>query len=209
MSKPAISESSAVSALDEFLTEADSATSPGQRVTVNMRALSGLALLVLRGSQSDPAFIAHSGQALGDPLPVTPSTSVGNEQQRVLWISPDEWWILTESARKQQLLNQLQQADKVESMQVLDNSGSLCALEIFGLNHLTVLRHLTPFDVESMAVNACISTSVPQATITIVRPDAARVYLIFRRSYAHWLTQLLKTAARPYGLRVTVTASPG
>ncbi len=206
---PPFARGTGVSGLSDWLTEADSAASPGQRVTVNLRELTGLSLLVLRGEAGDKSFVASASSVLGDSLPVTPSTCSGDDRQRLLWISPDEWWILLETDRKPEVLRRLGNADAETSMQVLDNSGSLCALEVSGLNHLTVLRHLTPFDVESMPVDACISTAVPQATITIIRPDPARVTLLFRRSYANWLSQLLKTAARPYGLRVTVTANPG
>lgn len=199
---------SRLSALAGIASEADSGSSLGQRVSVSAREITRLNLLVLRGDQKDPAFLTHTSQALGTPLPLLPSTFTETAKGKILWISPDQWWVLCSDQHKDALLQSLHRHSNAIAMQALDNSGSLAALELFGANHLTVLRHLTPFDVESMETGACISTAVPQATLTILRPDPARVIILFRRSFAGWIWQLVRRSARPYGLRVTVGADP-
>ncbi|MFK7963145.1 MAG: sarcosine oxidase subunit gamma [Burkholderiaceae bacterium] len=167
---------------------------------VTIEDMPDLGVIVLRGQVQEAGFQQRAEQALGLRLPTTPSSSFVSGNMRVLWISPDEWWILCPAAKAQ---HQVLQLDKVMAglfAQVIDNSAGLTCLRLTGGDHLTMLRHLCPYPIDSIAVDQCISTVFPKANVTLVRLDSASTLLVARRSYAYWISQLLERSARPYGL---------
>ena len=83
---------------------------------------------------------------------------------------------------------------------VLDNSGSLASLHLAGPQHVTLLRHLSPYDFESLGIGGCVSTVLPKAGVTVLRGDDDGVLLLFRRSFADWIWRLVERSAEPYGL---------
>lgn len=164
-----------------------------------------LGCIVLRGHAHDHAFMAAAQAVLGTTLPTRPSSLAAAGAGVVLWMSPDEWWWLLPHAARDAGLAALSAATQGVFSQLVDNSGGLACLRLAGSAHLTVLRHLSPYDFERMPAQACVSTVVPRAGLTVVRTDERGVMLIFRRSFADWIWRLVERAAEPYGLAVCTT----
>jgi sarcosine oxidase, subunit gamma len=141
-----------------------------------------VACIVLRGRADDRAFVEAAAQVLGVALPTAPSTLVAGARHVVLWMSPDEWWVLLPRAARDSMIQSLLAAFAGVFAQVVDASGSLSCLRLAGPEHITVLRHLSPYDFEAMGQDRCVSTVIPKASITVVRTDAHGVMLVFRRS---------------------------
>ena len=154
--------------------------------------------IIVRGHGNDNAFTSAVGQALGVTWPSAARSSAKNDKVRVLWLSPDEWAVICAYDDKAQHLATLQQAVENVSAQVVDNSGGVTALVLSGTDVSTVLRHLTPYDVESLKVGDCVGTVVSQAHVLLHRGDDAQYEIIIRRSFADYVWKLLVKAARPY-----------
>lgn len=187
------------SAYENLLSVDAKAQAPGSP-GVTIEDQPDLGIVTIRGLTSDPEFLNHTEQALGVKLPIDPSSSVCQGEVRALWIGPDEWWVLCPATSTTALLSKLETALKGLFVQVIDNSSGLSALRLSGGEHLTILRHLCPYPVESINVGQCVSTVFPKANVTLLRLDSANTLLISRRSYAHWISELLMRSAKPYGL---------
>ena len=54
----------------------------------------GLAIVNLRGNAEDPAFRAAVSRALNLELPVQPCSSVADAVHRLVWVGPDDWFVI-------------------------------------------------------------------------------------------------------------------
>ena len=113
--------------LEQFLdaVPGDSLSATG----IDIKILSELAHLNLRGNLEDDRFKQAVHDALGQELPVSPNTS-SDSAHRVFWLGPDEWLILTDS---QTLLDELQNSLAGINGAVNDVSGGQIALRITGM----------------------------------------------------------------------------
>jgi sarcosine oxidase, subunit gamma len=164
-----------------------------------------VACIVLRGrAEDDGAFPRAVQAACGVALPTQPSTFAATASTVTLWVSPDEWWLLAPRVARDGLVTALRQATAGQHAQVADNSGGLACLHLAGPQHVTLLRHLSPYDFESLKVGRCVSTVLPKASVTVLRgsSDNDGVLLLFRRSFADWVWRLVERSAKPYGLAV-------
>jgi sarcosine oxidase, subunit gamma len=171
-----------------------------------------IACIVLRGRGDDAVFLRAVQAACGVALPTQPSTFTATANTVTLWVSPDEWWLLAPRVARDGLVTALRQATAGQHAQVADNSGGLACLHLAGPQHVTLLRHLSPYDFESLKVGRCVSTVLPKAGVTVLRGDDEGVLLLFRRSFADWVWRLVERSAKPYGLAVCAPhelAAPG
>jgi sarcosine oxidase, subunit gamma len=172
-----------------------------------------VACIVLRGrAEDDGAFPRAVQAACGVALPTQPSTFTATANTVTLWVSPDEWWLLAPRVARDGLVTALRQATAGQHAQVADNSGGLACQHLAGPQHVTLLRHLSPYDFESLKVSRCVSTVLHKAGVTVLRGDDDGVLLLFRRSFAEWVWRLVERSAKPYGLAVCAPhelAAPG
>ncbi|MGL4767303.1 MAG: sarcosine oxidase subunit gamma [Formosimonas sp.] len=175
---------------------------PSASPTVYVTERTELGYITLRGLSSDTAFLAKIAQVLGGALPTTPMAVAIREKATALWLSPDEWLLVCDKSRTAALLTDLLNAVEGLFAQVVDNSGGYTSLDLSGAEHLMVLRHLTPFDVENLQVGQCAATVMSKAGVILLRTDEEHISLICRRSFADYIWRLLQKAATPYGLAV-------
>jgi sarcosine oxidase, subunit gamma len=162
-----------------------------------------IACIVLRGRIEDDAAFPRAVQAAcGIALPTQPSTFTATANTITLWVSPDEWWLLAPRVARDGLVTALRQATAGQHAQVADNSGGVACLHLAGPQHVTLLRHLSPYDFESLKVGRCVSTVLPKVGVTVLRGDEDGVLLLFRRSFADWVWRLIERSSKPYGLAV-------
>ena len=172
------------------------------RAGVRVAEWPNIACIVLRGRADDASFLRAVQAACGVTLPTQPSTWSATANTVALWISPDEWWLLAPRVARDGLVIALRQATAGLHAQVADNSGSLACLRVAGPQHVMLVRHLSPYDFESLGVGRCVSTVFPKAGVTVLRGDDDGVLLLFRRSFADWIWRLVERSAKPYGLAV-------
>ncbi|WP_294636375.1 sarcosine oxidase subunit gamma [uncultured Aquabacterium sp.] len=160
--------------------------------------LPNLGYLILRGHASDADFTGAVASVLGQPLPVAPSTWVRTRVGVVFWVSPDEWWLVCARVQRDAVCAALQAATQGLFAQVVDNSGGHAAVRVSGARHLMLLRHLGPYDFESLEPGQAIGTVMGKANVTVLRTDSQGVVLLFRRSFADYFWRLLIRTASPY-----------
>ncbi len=189
------------SALADLL-PAPSSTEAQTKAGVRVAERPNIACIVLRGNADDAALLRAVQAACGVALPTQPCTFSATANTIALWISPDEWWLLAPRVARDGLVTALRQATVGQHAQVADNSGGIACLHVAGPQHVTLLRHLSPYDFESLKPGRCVSTVLPKAGVTVLRGDDDGMLLLFRRSFADWVWRLVERSAKPYGLAV-------
>jgi sarcosine oxidase subunit gamma len=176
---------------------------PTAKDGVVVSELPHLAYVILRGQATDAAFMQGVASVLGASLPTQPASLVQTPGGVVQWVSPDEWWVIAPRARRDALVASLNTALQGVFAQVVDNSGGHTAMRVTGPAHMLLLRHLGPYDFESLTVGKAVSTVMAKAVVSVCRTDEQGVVLLFRRSFADYFWRLLRRTAAPYGLCVT------
>jgi sarcosine oxidase, subunit gamma len=83
---------------------------PFQGAAIAIREIAGRGMIDLRGSTGDRKFMAAAKEALGVDLPKTPRTSAAWGDMRVLWLSIDQWLVLTTADKADALTASLRKA---------------------------------------------------------------------------------------------------
>ncbi|MGE4241919.1 sarcosine oxidase subunit gamma [Ramlibacter sp.] len=156
--------------------------------------------VVIRGKADDARFVDAAQAALGGNLPAASGAIAVCRAGVVLWQSPDEWWLACTRGERDATVAELRDALKDCFAQVVDNSGGFTALHLRGRDWSRVLRHLSPFDIDGLGVRTSASTVIGKTAYTIVRTGEDAVTLLFRRSFAQYVWDLVERASRPYGL---------
>ena len=162
--------------------------------------LVNLGYVILRGHARDEAFMQATASVLGQPLPTTPSTYVRTEAGVVFWVSPDEWWLVCARAKRDAVVSALTTATQGLFAQIVDNSGGHAAVRLSGAQHMLFLRHMGPYDFETLKVGQAIGTVMSKANVTVLRTDEQGVVILFRRSFADYFWRLLTRTAKQYGV---------
>jgi sarcosine oxidase, subunit gamma len=164
-----------------------------------------LGYIGLRGNASDTAFMEATARVLGTALPTEPCTFVRSDAQQLLWISPDEWMIISPRANLDTQLRALGQALAGTRHQAVDNSGGYTQVRIFGPNAIDVLRHASVYDFSTLGPGRVVGTTFGKSSIYVYR-DYDGFCLLLRRSFADYIWRFLVRAAEPYGFHVTEPA---
>ena len=84
--------------------------SPTAPNLIEMREITGRGMIDLRGLASDRKFMAAAKDVLGVALPTAPRTSATWGDIRVLWLSIDQWLVLTTAGKAGELTAKLRDA---------------------------------------------------------------------------------------------------
>src|SRR5689334_3651588 len=82
------------------------------------------AILNIRGNAGDLVFSAAVKAATGVDLPPAPNTVSAADDVRILWLGPNEWWVVAPDAKRTALLESLQQSFAGQHAAVIDVSES-------------------------------------------------------------------------------------
>jgi sarcosine oxidase subunit gamma len=164
---------------------------------VLLSELPNLGYVILRGHADDAAFMSAVAGVLGQALPTAPSTWLRTQAGVVFWVSPDEWWLVCPRAGRDAVCAALLAATQGLFAQIVDNSGGHAAVRLSGAQHMLLLRHLGPYDFESLQLGQAIGTVMGKASVTVLRTDTQGVVLLFRRSFADYFWRLLTRTAKP------------
>jgi sarcosine oxidase subunit gamma len=170
-------------------------------------------LVNLRGPAGDKTFDEAVQKALGVALPSEPDSTTGQDDLRVFWLGPDEWWVVTPGDGPA-MADKLRAALAGQKSAVTDVSESRTCIHISGARARDLLSKGCPLDLHPRVFSAgrCAQSLCAKAMITLhqVADDgddttgsgpAYDVYVL--NSFAEYLWLWLEDAAREYGLRVT------
>ncbi len=167
-------------------------------LTVSLREIPDRGMIDLRGLASDAAFMAAVRDVLGVALPTTPRTSVSWGDVKVLWLSVDQWLILSSRPRTHELLANLRAALQGVHSLAVDVSDMRAVIRMEGEGCREILMKGTSLDLLSgeYTPGTCRRMRFAEiaALLHVVEDGVFDVYVF--RSYAHYAWEFLTTAGR-------------
>ncbi len=167
-------------------------------LSISMREISERGMIDLRGLSSDKKFMAAAKSVLGFDLPKAPRTSTSWGDLKALWLSPDQWLILSPRSKTTALLAELNTAlVKIHSLAVdVSDMRSIIRLEGDGVRE-TLMKgstlDLIGTDYKSGTVRRMRFAEIA-ALLHIVEETVIDIYVF--RSYAEYTWAFLMKAAR-------------
>jgi sarcosine oxidase subunit gamma len=157
-----------------------------------------LGYLNLRGRAGHTGFIAGVLKALGVEAPTEANTVIEAGDNRIFWLGPDEWLVVTPAGQQAQVKADLQAALAGVFSSVVDNSSGLTTIHVSGDNAAALIATDCPLDLHAQAFKPgqCAQTRLARAGMTIAPlSDGSGFELIIRRSFADYLLLWLQDAA--------------
>ncbi|MDH3386803.1 MAG: sarcosine oxidase subunit gamma [Gammaproteobacteria bacterium] len=157
-----------------------------------------LGYINLRGKPGNTRFVAGVLKVLGVEAPTAANTVIEAGDNRIYWLGPDEWLVVTPAGQQDKLKADLLAALKGAFCSVVDNSSGLTMVRISGANAGALLATDCPLDLHprEFRPGQCAQTRLAKAGM-IVAPldDGSGFDIIIRRSFADYLLQWLQDAA--------------
>lgn len=157
-----------------------------------------LGYINLRGRPAHTGFSAGVLKVLGVEVPTEPNTVIDAGANRIYWLGPDEWLIVTPTGQQDTLRRDLQKALEGVFSSVVDNSSGLTMIHVSGENAAALLATDCPLDLHprEFEPGQCAQTRLARAGMTISPlADGAGFEVIVRRSFADYLLLWLQDAA--------------
>ena len=166
--------------------------------SISMREISERGMIDLRGSTADKKFMSAAKSALGVELPKVPRTSTAFGDVQVLWLSTDQWLVLTGRARVGALLSDLRKSfGSIHSLAV-DVSDMRAIIRLDGEGVRETLMKGSTLDLISDDYSPGTVRRMRFAEIAallhVVEQNVIDIYVF--RSYADYTWEFLIKAAR-------------
>jgi sarcosine oxidase subunit gamma len=164
----------------------------------------------LRGNARSKNFTTSFQETMGFALPTKALTSASHREVTALWMSPDEWLIVT-PGNGPGMESTLRQAFGDQHVSLADVGDNYTVVEVSGAKARDVLAKGCPLDLHprEWPAGKVGGSLVSKANVVIHRSDDGddeanpRFDLYVRRSFAEYLWLWLEDAAKEYGLRIT------
>ncbi len=166
--------------------------------SISIREISERGMIDLRGSMTDKKFMSAAKSALGVELPKAPRISTTFGDVQVLWLSTDQWLVLTGRARVNTLLADLRKSlGTIHSLAVdVSDMRAIIRLEGDGVRE-TLMKgstlDLISDDYKPGTVRRMLFAEIA-ALLHVVEPNMIDIYVF--RSYADYAWEYLLKAAR-------------
>jgi sarcosine oxidase subunit gamma len=160
-------------------------------------------LINLRGQPTDGAFLQKVEQALGTPLPLQPRTTLLAGALRLVWVGPDDWFVLGPTHQAEPLLGRLSTALNTLNAAVTDVSAGYGVLRLSGSAARDTLAQGCPLDLHPRAFNAgqAAGSQFFKAQIWLWRGQTNDSFeLLVRRSVQGYVRLMLARSTRACGL---------
>ena len=132
----------------------------------------------IRGDAEDAAFVSSVKAATGVDLPLKANTVNGNtlnsgSELKILWLGPNEWWIVGPESTGAELVTGLRQAFQGQHTAVVDVSESRTVITLTGPNARDLLVRGISLDLHPrvFAAGQCAQTSLSKANILLHQTD--------------------------------------
>ena len=163
--------------------------------------ISPIAKINLRGNKRE--FLADVGKSLGLILPNEPNTSSSSEKLTAMWLSPDEWLIVSNNLVEKQndiydLENLLKDTiSKVKLGSVVNVTDHFILINLEGNNVYDLLASACPFNFDKFMKNkgSVVQTIFAHIDIIVHHNDVNNLNLFVRRSFSEHLFSWMKDSA--------------
>lgn len=163
----------------------------------------GLSIINVRGNAQDPAFCDAVSRTLNLDLPTQPCTCVANSLHRLVWVGPDDWFVIGPKGQASAIEAALQQALAGQHHAVTDVSGGYTVLRLSGAPVRDVMAQGCPLDLHPrvFGVGSSAGSLFFKASIWLWQTDALPVYeMLVRSSFRGYVWLMLERAAQECGL---------
>ena len=173
-------------------------SSAPDNLSISMREISERGMIDLRGSASDKKFMSAAKSALGVELPKVPRTSTIFGDVQVLWLSTDQWLVLTGRARVGASLSDLRKSfGSIHSLAVdVSDMRAIIRLEGEGVRE-TLMKGSTLDLISDYYAPGTVRRmrfAEIAALLHVVEENMIDIYVF--RSYADYTWEFLLKAAR-------------
>jgi sarcosine oxidase, subunit gamma len=166
--------------------------------SILIREISERGMIDLRGSLTDKKFMTAVKSALGVEVPKAPRTSNAFGDVQVLWLSTDQWLVLTGRARVNALLADLRKALGTTHSLAVDVSDMRAIIRLEGEGVRETLMKGSTLDLisEDYAPGTVRRMRFAEiaALLHVVEQNMIDIYVF--RSYADYAWEFLVKAAR-------------
>jgi sarcosine oxidase subunit gamma len=163
----------------------------------------GLSIVNLRGNADDPEFLATVTQALNLSLPVKPCTSVADSVHRLVWVGPDDWFVIGPKGQGTAIESKLRTALAGMHHAVTDVSGGYTVLHLSGRPVREVLAQGCPLDLHPLVFRPGSSAGSLffKTSIWLWQTDEAPTYeVLVRSSFMGYFWLMLERSTQECGL---------
>ena len=161
---------------------------------LNCIEVSNMSLMVLRTSKDSKNNNIAAKGLFNIELPNPLEVSIGENDAKCFWVSPDEFWVLYSSKYKAQIISKSESLPKGVSM--TDSSGAYGILEFTGKEIDNLLSRWMSYDLSgSLKDGKAVSTTLGPAPIFVWR-DNKKLIMMVRHSFSHYVVGLLKDSAK-------------
>lgn len=160
-------------------------------------------IINIRGDSSDTAFTGAVKSVTGVELPVKANTVNSGGDTSILWLGPNEWWVVTIPDRSETLVTALRQAFQGQHTAVIDVSESRTVITISGTKARDLLARGISLDLHPRVFGPgqCAQTSMSKANILLHQIDDKPSYDIYvLKSFSDYLWRWSELIARDFGL---------
>jgi len=157
----------------------------------------------LRGKPEDPAFVQAVEHTLGTPLPLQPRTTRIAGELRLVWVGPDDWFVLGPADQADSLMSRLRNALSGLNAAVTDVSSGYGVLRLSGPTERDTLAQGCPLDLHSRVFQPgqAAGSQFFKAQIWLWRPSEPDTFeLLVRRSFEGYVRLMLERSTRAGGL---------
>jgi sarcosine oxidase subunit gamma len=175
--------------------------STGQSLLAGWRH--GQSVLNLRGNPDDTAFREGVSQALGLDLPTQACTTVANDTHRLVWVGPDDWFVIGPKGQADAIEAALREALAGQHVAVTDVSSGYTVLHLSGTPVREVLAQGCPLDLHPRVFGpgASAGSVFFKASVWLWQADDAPVYeVLVRSSFRGYVWLMLERCTQECGL---------
>lgn len=151
-------------------------------------------IINLRGNPQETSFVQAVEKALGLPLPLSACSSIANAQFRVVWVGPDDWFVIGSAEEQESIAQRLRQALVGQHCAVTDVSSGYFLVSLAGVQARDVLAQGCPLDLHSSAFKPGQSAGTHFFKVGIYlwqRDNTPMFEMLVRRSFIDHFWQLI------------------
>lgn len=163
----------------------------------------GLAILNLRCNAQEPAVRDAVATCLGLALPEQPCTTCVGGNLRLVWVGPDDWFLIGPEGEAAALEARLRSALAGQHFAVTDVSSGYTVLTLSGAPVREVLAQGCPLDLHPRAFRPGSSAGSHffKASVWLWQTEEAPIYeLLVRRSFTGYVRLMLQLTTAECGL---------
>lgn len=161
-----------------------------------------MAVVNVRGNARDPAFAKAVLQALGQPLPMLPCSTLAAVGLRLVWVGPDDWFVIGTAGQEQGITQRMRAALVGQHCAVTDVSSGYLKVTLAGAQARDVLAQGCPLDLHPRVFRPGQSagTHFFKVGITLWQRDEVPTFeMLVRRSFIDHFWQLIDYCVLDYG----------